>query len=92
MSWDHSLRPDRDSKNLLGVVRMKEHPDRQPRRAVTMHRRNHDDGKTDQNFERDRIDGYVPNSYSVETVVDKSLCRASREREFRQCTAFPASS
>lgn len=38
---------------------MKEHPDRQPRGAVTMHCRNDDDGDADQNFECDWVDGRV---------------------------------
>ena len=36
---------------------MKQHPDRQPRRAVTMRRRDDDNRETDQDFESDGIDG-----------------------------------
>jgi hypothetical protein len=35
---------------------MKEHPDRQPGGAITVHRRDDDDGDTDQDFEGDWID------------------------------------
>jgi hypothetical protein len=36
---------------------MKQHPNREPCGAVTMHRRDDNDGDADQNFERDGIDG-----------------------------------
>ena len=36
---------------------MKQHPDRQPRRAVTVQRRNDDDAETNQDFEGEWIDG-----------------------------------
>jgi len=42
------------------MVRMKQHPDRQPRRAVTMRRRDDDNRETDQDFESDGIDGGAP--------------------------------
>jgi hypothetical protein len=35
---------------------MKEHPNRQPGRAIAMHRRDDDDGDTDQDFESNWID------------------------------------
>ena len=35
---------------------MKEHPDRQPRRAITVNGGNDDDGKTDDEFESEWID------------------------------------
>jgi len=35
---------------------MEEHPNRQPRRAVTMQRRNDDDRQADQDFESDWAD------------------------------------
>jgi len=35
---------------------MKEHPNRQPGRAITVHRRDDDDGGADQDFEGDWID------------------------------------
>jgi len=36
---------------------MKQHPNRQPGRAITMGRRDHDDRQTDQDFESNWIDG-----------------------------------
>jgi hypothetical protein len=39
---------------------MKQHPDRQPRRAVTVQRGDDDDRQTDQDFEGDGIDGVTP--------------------------------
>ncbi|MEK6333695.1 MAG: hypothetical protein AABM67_02030 [Acidobacteriota bacterium] len=39
---------------------MKKHPDRQPGRAITMHRSDDDDGRDDQDFEGDWIDGVFP--------------------------------
>jgi len=36
---------------------MKQHPDGQPRRAITVQRRDDDDRQTDQDFEGDGIDG-----------------------------------
>lgn len=56
MSRDHSLRPDRYAENLDRSIGMKQHPDRQPRRAVAMHRRDDDDSQTDQDFESDWTD------------------------------------
>ena len=47
MPRNHSLRPDGDPEELHWLVRMEEHPDRQPGRAVTMHRRDDDDGGAD---------------------------------------------
>jgi hypothetical protein len=43
---------------------MKEHPNRQPGGAITVHRRDDDDGSADQDFEGDWID---VGSSSVET-------------------------
>jgi hypothetical protein len=37
---------------------MKQHPDRQPRRAVTVNGGNDDDGNADYEFERKGIDDY----------------------------------
>lgn len=59
MSWNHALRPDRDPKEFYRLVGMKQHPDRQPGGAVTMHRRDNHDCDTDQNFKRDWIDDRV---------------------------------
>jgi hypothetical protein len=39
---------------------MKQHPDRQPRRAIAMQCGNEDDRQTDQEFEGDGIDGVTP--------------------------------
>ena len=64
MARDHPLRPDREAEEFYRLVRMKEHPDRQPRRAVTVHRRDHDDGHTDQDFESDWVYGKL--SYFID--------------------------
>jgi len=45
--WDHSLRPYGYTEKFDRLVRMKQHPDREPRRAVSMHGRNNDDGCND---------------------------------------------
>jgi len=39
---------------------MKQHPDRQPRRAITVNRGDDDDRQADQNFEGDWIDNATP--------------------------------
>ena len=57
MPRNHSLRPDRNSEKLQRLVRMKKHPDRQPRRAVSVQSGNHDYRQADQDFEGDWIDG-----------------------------------
>src|SRR6185437_12413155 len=92
MPRNHALRPDRDSKNLQRLIRMKQHPDRQPRRSVSVHRRNDNDGQTDQSFEGDGIDARAPKSYSGGTVADKSRDTTSPARELQPCTMSPASS
>ena len=38
---------------------MKQHPDRQPGRAIPVHRGNDDNRQTDQDFEGERIDNLV---------------------------------
>lgn len=62
---------------------MKQHPDRQPRRAVTVQRRNDDDRQTDQNFESDRIDGVTPEVNLQPACVSRRLecspCRGVAE-------------
>jgi hypothetical protein len=60
MPRDHALWPDSDAKKFYWLVRMKQHPDRQPRRAITVHGRNHDDGRDNQDFKGDGIDGGSP--------------------------------
>ena len=60
MPWNHSLRPDREPEKFYRLVRMKQHPDRQPRRAVTVQGGDDDDRDTDQKFEGDWIDGVTP--------------------------------
>jgi hypothetical protein len=50
VSWDHSLGPDGETEKFQGFVGMKEHPDRQPRRAVAMKCSDHDPGKRDNDF------------------------------------------
>ena len=47
MPRNHSLGPDGDAEKFYRLVWMEEHPDRQPRSAVTMHRRDDDDGQAD---------------------------------------------
>jgi hypothetical protein len=42
---------------------MKQHPDRQPRRAITVQGRDDDDARADQDFESDWIDGDALISY-----------------------------
>jgi hypothetical protein len=39
---------------------MKQHPDRQPGRTITVQGGDDDDRRTDQNFESDWIDGVTP--------------------------------
>jgi hypothetical protein len=55
---------------------MEEHPDRQPGSAITVHRRDDDDGGANQNFEGDWID---VGSSLVETlfVQSNSACAQS---------------
>src|SRR5262249_30181913 len=56
MTRDHPLRPNGDAQKFLGMVRMKQHPDRQPRGTITMKRCYDDDAEADQNFEGDWTD------------------------------------
>ena len=56
MTRNHSLRPDGDAEKFNWFVRMEEHPDCQPRRAIAMNGGNDDDANGDQDFERKRID------------------------------------
>ena len=58
--WNHSLRPDRDAQKSHRPIRMKQHPDRQPGRAITVHCGNDHNRQTDQDFEDDWIDGAAP--------------------------------
>ena len=44
MARDHALWPDGDAENLYWMVRMKQHPDGQPRRAVAVNGGNDYDG------------------------------------------------
>ena len=60
MTRNHSLWPDRYAQQLHRLVRMKQHPDRQPRRAIAVHCRDDDDGQADQNLESRWIDGVTP--------------------------------
>ena len=62
MPRNHSLGPDGDAEKFYRLVWMEEHPDRQPRSAVTMHRRDDDDGQADQNLEGGRINMSPPRS------------------------------
>jgi hypothetical protein len=48
---------------------MKQHPDRQPRRAVAVHRRDDDDGNADQDFEGGWIDNLSPRDYATICVT-----------------------
>ena len=65
MARDHALRPDGDAEQFLRAVRMKQHPDRQPRRAKTVNRRNYHDPNCDQDFECKWIDVHVPEGVST---------------------------
>jgi hypothetical protein len=56
MSRDHALRPNGYSKKLQGFVRMKQHPDRQPRRAKPVDGGDDDNRDADYEFEGKRID------------------------------------
>jgi hypothetical protein len=38
MARDHSLRPDREAEQFFRLIRMKEHPDREPRCAKAVDR------------------------------------------------------
>src|SRR5713226_7653449 len=67
MPRDHPLRPDGDAEKFYRLVRMKQHPDRQPGRAITMRGRNHDDGRDNQDFEGNGIDGSTLRRLSAES-------------------------
>ena len=56
MSRDHSLRPHGETKKLQRLVRVKQHPDRQPRRAKAVNSGNDDDRDADYEFESEWID------------------------------------
>ena len=58
MSRDHALRPNGDAKKLQGFVRMKQHPDRQPRRTKPVNGGNDNNRDADYEFERKGIDAY----------------------------------
>jgi hypothetical protein len=60
MARDHPLRPDGDAEKFDGLVRMKQHPDRQPRCTVTMNSGNYNDADSDQEFKSKRIDNCLP--------------------------------
>src|SRR5205809_8006428 len=86
MTGNHSLRPDREAQELDRLVRMKQHPDRQPRGAVTVQRRDHDDAGTDQDFESDWIDG----GYSwlrIKALIPSSRNNANYQERNRRVTA-----
>src|SRR6266478_2995372 len=57
MPGNHSLRPDRDTEEFDRLVRMKQHPNRQPSRAIAVQGGDDDDRHADQNLEGDWIDG-----------------------------------
>jgi hypothetical protein len=59
MTRNHPLGPDCDSQEFYRLVRMEQHPDRQPGSAVTMSCRDDDDADADEDFESDWIDGLV---------------------------------
>ncbi len=52
---NHALRPDGDAEKFHRLVRMKQHPDRQPRRAKAVNRSDDDDRDADEEFEGKRI-------------------------------------
>ena len=51
VSRNHSLRPDGDAEKFYRLVRMKQHPDRQPRRAIAVNGGDDDNREADQEFE-----------------------------------------
>jgi len=55
VTWNHSLRPDSEPKNLYGFVWMEQHPDCQPCGTETMNSSNDNNADCDQQFERKRI-------------------------------------
>jgi hypothetical protein len=56
MAGNHPLRPDGDAEKLYRLVRVEQHPDCEPRRAVTVNGGNDDDADRDQEFKSKRID------------------------------------
>jgi hypothetical protein len=52
MARDHALRPDSEAKQFHRLVRVKQHPDREPSRAETVNGGDDDDSNRDQDFER----------------------------------------
>ena len=56
MARNHSLRPDRQPPQLHRTIRMKQHPDRKPRRAEAVKGSDYDDDDADDYFECKRID------------------------------------
>ena len=60
MTRNHSLGPNSDAEKFYRLVWMEEHPDRQPRSAVTMHRRDDDDADANENFDGDWINNRLP--------------------------------
>jgi hypothetical protein len=72
---------------------MKKHPDCQPRRAVTMHRGNDDDGDDNQDFEGDGIDRGTPPCLKIRRLPGFHLQRTdTRVRKFRPTGFFPVRS
>ena len=63
MARNHSLRPDGDAKKLNRVIRMEEHPYREPRRAVAVNGGDDDDGQGNKDLESQRIDNSTPPVY-----------------------------
>jgi hypothetical protein len=59
---------------------MEQHPDCQPGRAIAMHRRNDDDGRTNQNFECERTDSLSLDPLPRWFDVNKSAALGKRER------------
>jgi hypothetical protein len=57
MPGNHPLWPNRHPEQFERFVRVKEHPDSQPRSAVTVDGGDYDDGDADQKFEGKWIDG-----------------------------------
>ena len=70
MTRDHALWPDSDAEQLHRLVRVKQHPDRQPGRAVAVNGRNDNNGRRDQNFESKGIqDGLIVQLFCVFRVI-----------------------
>ena len=60
MTGNHALRPDGDAEKLHGMIRMEKHPNCQPGRTVAVNRGYDNDGQSNEDLERKRIDSGTP--------------------------------